>query len=710
MQKVETAQVELGGKLVTLETGRLAKQANGAVVVRSGDTVVLVTAVASKDIRPGIDFFPLMVEYREKAYAAGKIPGGFFKREGRPGEHEVLTCRLIDRPIRPLFPKGYKNEVQIIATVLSVDGINPPDVLGMIGASAALAVSDIPFLEPIGSVNVGRVDGEFVVNPSPEELENSELNIVMAGSADAVVMIEGEAKEVPESVLADAVIFGHGEIKKIVAMQLELQQRLGVKKQDVNVEEEDSSLSDRVAPFAKKRLVRLADDAKSLGKESYQEQIDQLLEDSVGEFIADDDEELAAKTKAISGIIHDMEAEVMRSNILEKSKRVDGRALNEIRQISCNVGELPRTHGSAVFTRGETQALVVTTLGTSADEQRLDTLAGESTKSFMLHYNFPPFSVGEARMLRGTGRREVGHGALAERSLAQILPAAEDFPYTIRIVSDILESNGSSSMATVCGGTLALLDAGVPIKASVAGIAMGLISGENGEAAILSDIAGLEDHLGDMDLKVAGTKDGVTAIQMDLKVTGISHETFGKALEQAREGRLFILGKMEEALTTHREELSPYAPRIFNMKIHTDKIRTVIGPGGKVIRGIVDETGVKIDIEDDGTVSIASVDQEAADKAIAMIERLVEEVEEGKTYLGKVRTIVDFGAFVEVLPGTDGLVHISELAEHRVKKVTDEVSEGDEILVKVIGIDKRGKIKLSRKAVLKEEKDGKSQD
>ena len=710
MQKAETAQVELGGKIVSLETGRLAKQANGAVLMRCGDTVVLVTAVASKDVRQGIDFFPLMVEYREKAYAAGKIPGGFFKREGKPGDHEVLVARLIDRPIRPLFPDEYKNEVQIIATVLSVDGVNSPDVLGMIGASSALAVSDIPFLEPIGSVRVGRIGEEFVVNPSSEELEDSDLSVVIAGTADAVVMIEGEAKEVPESVLADAVVFGHEEIKKIVAMQIELQQRLGVKKQDVQAKEEADSLSAQVAAFSKERVDRLYNEASSLGKEAYQEKIDQLFDETLEEFTDEEDEELAEKSKAIGRIIHDMEAEVMRANILEKGKRVDGRALNEIRPISCNVGELPRTHGSAVFTRGETQALVVTTLGTAADEQRLDTLEGESTKSFMLHYNFPPFSVGEARMLRGAGRREIGHGTLAERSLAQVLPDAKDFPYTIRIVSDILESNGSSSMATVCGGTLSLMDAGVPITRPVAGIAMGLISGENGAAAILSDIAGLEDHLGDMDLKVAGTSEGVTAIQMDLKVCGISHETFGKALEQAREGRLFILGKIDEAITTPREDLSPYAPRIFTMKIDPDKIRTVIGPGGKMIRSIVEESGAKIDIEDDGTISIASADQEAADKAIGMIERLVEEVQEGKIYLGKVRTIVDFGAFVEVLPGTDGLVHISELAEHRVKKVTDEVAEGDEILVKVIGIDKRGKIKLSRKAVLREEKEGKGQD
>ncbi|PID58785.1 polyribonucleotide nucleotidyltransferase [candidate division KSB3 bacterium] len=710
MQKAETVQVNLGGKVLTVETGRLAKQANGAVVMRCGDTVVLVTAVASKDVRQGIDFFPLMVEYREKAYAAGKIPGGFFKREGKPGDHEVLVARLIDRPIRPLFPDGYKNEVQIIATVLSVDGVNPPDVLGMIGASAALAVSDIPFLEPIGSLRVGRIHDEFVINPSSEELEKSDLNIVLSGTYDAVVMIEGEAEELPEHVLADAVAFGHTEIKKIIEMQRELQQRLAVTKQDVRVEDSGDSLSDRVTRFSKERVDRLYDEALKLGKEAYQEKIDALFDETLEEFIEADDEELAEKSKAIAGIIHDVEKEVMRANILDKGKRVDGRALNEIRPISCHVGELPRTHGSAVFTRGETQALVVTTLGTAADEQRLDTLEGESTKSFMLHYNFPPFSVGEVKMLRGAGRREIGHGALAERALAQVLPPAEEFPYTIRLVSDILESNGSSSMATVCGGTLALMDAGVPIKSPVAGIAMGLISGENGKAVILSDIAGLEDHLGDMDLKVAGTRDGVTAIQMDLKICGISHETFTKALAQAREGRMFILGKIEEAIVTPRDELSPYAPRIFTMKIDPDKIRTVIGPGGKVIRGIVEESGAKIDIEDDGTISIASTDQDAADKATAMIERLVEEVEEGKIYLGKVRTIVDFGAFIEVLPGTDGLVHISELAEHRVKKVTDEVAEGDEILVKVIGIDKRGKIKLSRKAVLLEEKAAKSRE
>lgn len=703
MQKAETASVELGGKTVTIETGKLAKQANGAVLVRCEETVVLVTAVSSKSSRKDIDFFPLMVEYREKAYAAGKIPGGFFKREGKPGDHEVLTARLIDRPIRPLFPEGYTNEVQIIASILSVDLVNSPDILAMIGTSTALVISDIPFLEPIGAVRVGRIDGEFVVNPALSTLEQSDLNIVMSGTHDAVVMIEGEAEEVPEKVLADAVAFGHQEIQKVVKMQQELQERLGVAKQTVQSEEQNDSLNSEVSSFAKARLHHyLYEQGESINKEIYQERIDQLFEDTLEEFTGEEEEDFEEKSKVIAAIIHDMEKEVLRSNILDKGTRLDGRSLTEVRPITCEVGLLPRAHGSAVFTRGETQALVVTTLGTAIDEQRLDTLEGESKKRFMLHYNFPPFSVGETKMMRGPGRREIGHGTLAERSLAQVLPDAETFPYTIRIVSDILESNGSSSMASVCGGTLALMDAGVPITQPVAGIAMGLIS-ENGKTAILSDIAGVEDHLGDMDLKVAGTESGVTAIQMDLKISGITHETFVKALSQAHDGRLFILGKMQEALDTPRSELSQYAPRIFTMKIDQDKIRTVIGPGGKVIRGIVDETGVKIDIDDDGTINIASSDNEAAQKAISIIERLTEEVENGKTYLGTVKTIVDFGAFVEILPGTDGLVHISEIANYRVKKVTDELAEGDEILVKVIGIDNRGKIKLSRKAVLHDE-------
>ena len=707
---VETVSVEIGGKNLILETGSLAKQANGAVLVRCEDTVVLVTAVAAKQAPGTIDFFPLMVEYREKAYAAGKIPGGFIKREGKPGDHEVLTARLIDRPIRPLFPEGYTNEVQIIATVLSVDMVNSPDILGMIGASAALTISDIPFLEPIGAVRVGRIDGEFVINPSYKLLEKSELNIVMSGTHDAVVMIEGEAREVSEHVLNEAVIFGHQYIQKLVSMQQELQKRVGVRKQEVSLEVKDEGLNTKISSFARARIHHyLYEQGESINKELYQESMDQIFEDTLEEFsVSDEKEDLENMSKTIAEIIHDTEKDILRTNILERGKRLDGRALTDIRPITCQVGLLPRTHGSAVFTRGETQALVVTTLGTSIDEQRLDNLEGETTKRFMLHYNFPPFSVGETKMLHGPGRREIGHGFLAERSLAQVIPDAETFPYTIRVVSDILESNGSSSMASVCGATLSLMDAGVPIRRPVAGIAMGLIS-EKGKTAILSDIAGVEDHLGDMDLKVTGTEVGITAIQMDLKISGITHETFAKALDQAREGRLFILKKIESALSSPRSELSPHAPRIFTMQIDKEKIRTVIGPGGKVIRGIVEETGVKIDIDDDGTVRIASSDQESARKAIKRVEDLVAEVEDGKTYLGTVKTILDFGAFVEILPGTDGLLHISEIAEHRVKKVTDELAEGDEILVKVIGIDNRGKIKLSRKAVLRDEQAQKSQ-
>jgi len=700
MNKVETASVELEGRTISIETGRLAKQANGAVLVRCQDTVVLVAATAAKEPRTNIDFFPLMVEYRERTYAAGKIPGGFFKREGKPSDQEVLTSRLIDRPIRPLFPEGYTNEVQIIATVLSVDLVNSPDILAMIGASAALSVSDIPFIEPIGSVRVGRIDGKFVINPEYAQLNESDLNIVMAGTHDAVVMIEGEAREISEAMLAEAVAYGHQHIQKIVEMQQELQKRLEVKKQEVSPKEKDESLSEKVSGFAKDRIHHyLYEQGESIDKELYQERMDQIYEDALEEFT--EEEGFEEMSKVIAKIIHDTEKEVLRSSILATDKRIDGRSPTDIRKITCEVGILPRTHGSAVFTRGQTQALVVTTLGTSADEQRLDNLEGESTKRFMLHYNFPPFSVGEVKFLRGPGRREIGHGFLAERSLALVIPDSETFPYTIRIVSDILESNGSSSMATVCGATLALMDAGVPISRPVSGIAMGLIS-ENGKTAILSDIAGIEDHLGDMDLKVAGTEQGITAIQMDLKVCGITLDIFSQALEQARDGRLFILGKIKETIPETRKELSPHAPRITTIQIDKDKIRNVIGPGGKVIRDIIEKTGAKIDIEDDGSVNVASTTQEASDKAISMIQRLVEEVEEGKIYLGTVKNIVDFGAFVEVLPGTDGLLHISQIAEYRVNKVTDELAEGDEILVKVIGIDNRGKIKLSRKAVLRD--------
>jgi polyribonucleotide nucleotidyltransferase len=640
------------------------------------------------------------VEYREKAYAAGKIPGGFFKREGRPGDQEVLVCRLTDRPIRPLFPKGYNHEVQIIATVLSVDLVNSPDILAMIGASAALTISSIPFLGPIGSVRVGRIDGEFVLNPGYDVLEQSEMNIVMAGTHDAVVMIEGEAKEISEQLLMEAVEYGHQHIQEIIVMQRTLQEQLNVTKQTVQAKETDTVLSEKVSTFAKDRMHQYVyDQGESVDKELYQERIDQIFEDALEEFTEEEDVE--AMTKVISGIIHDTEKEVLRHSILTRGKRADGRSLTDIRDITCEVAVLPRTHGSAVFTRGETQALVVTTLGTSMDEQRLDNLEGESTKSFMLHYNFPPFSVGEVRFLRGPGRREIGHGFLAERALAQVMPGPETFPYTVRVVSDILESNGSSSMASVCGATLSLMDAGVPIKRPVAGIAMGLIS-ENGQFAVLSDIAGLEDHLGDMDFKVAGTSEGITAIQMDLKVCGITLDIFSQALKQAHQGRLYILEKMLAALPETRSDLSQYAPRITTMQIDKEKIRNVIGPGGKVIRDIIDKTGVKIDIDDDGTVHVASSDGEASAKAIGMIERLVEEVEEGKIYVGLVKSVVDFGAFVEILPGTEGLLHISQIAEHRVNKVSDELAEGDEVMVKVLGID-GNRIKLSRKAALRDQ-------
>ncbi len=704
MQKAVTASVEVDGKTISLETGRYAKQADGAVMVRCGESMVLVTATASKAPLANTDFFPLMVEYREKAYAAGKIPGGFFKREGKPSDSEVLTARLTDRPIRPLFPKGYNHEVQIIASVLSVDLVNSPDILAMIGASAALTISKIPFLDVIGSVRVGRIDGKFVLNPGYELLEQSEMNIVMSGTKDAVVMIEGEAREISEALLNEAVEWGHGHIQKIIAMQHELRDQLNVTKQEVTPKAIDEEFTDKVKAFAKDRIHQsVYGQGETVDKEFYQNSIDQIHGDALEAYNAD--EEAEDRSKLIGSIVHDVEKEVVRASILNDGKRADGRALTEIRQITCEVGVLPRTHGSAVFTRGETQALVVATLGTSSDEQRLDKLEGESTKRFMLHYNFPPFSVGEVRFLRGPGRREIGHGMLAERALAEVLPSAEEFPYTIRIVSDILESNGSSSMATVCGGTLALMDAGVPIKAPVAGIAMGLIS-EGDKYAILSDIAGLEDHLGDMDFKVAGTTEGITAIQMDLKVCGITLEIFGKALEQARQGRLHILDKMVATLADSRDELSPHAPRITTMQIDKDKIRTVIGPGGKMIRSIIEETGVKIDIDDDGIVHVASSDGAASAKAINMIERLVEVVEEGKIYTGLVKSVVDFGAFVEILPGTEGLLHISQIAEHRVNKVSDELAEGDMVTVKVLGVD-GNRIKLSRKAILKEERENK---
>jgi len=684
--------IELAGRRLTLETGRIAKQADGAIWATYGDTVVLATAVASQNAKPGVDFLPLTVDYQEKTYAAGKIPGGYFKREGRPSEREVLTSRLIDRPLRPLFPEGYYFETQVIASVLSADKTGVSDVIGIIAASAALAVSSIPFNGPIAGVKIGRVSGQLVVNPDLETLETSDLHLVVAGTADAVMMVEAGANELPEATMLEAIELAHSEIKKIVAKIEELRKLVGKAKRVVVQEPIDAALTEQVralvaGPIREAILIP--------NKSARQERLDQVLAETVAKLKSDE----PSRDRHVKIIFHGLEYTEVRNMILEKRVRADGRGPADIRPITCEVGVLPRAHGSAVFTRGETQSLAVVTLGTSDDEQRIDALEGEYMRTFMLHYNFPPFSVGEARPLRSPGRREVGHGALAERALKSIIPGKDKFPYTVRIVSEILESNGSSSMATVCGGTLALLDAGVPIKEPVAGIAMGLIK-EGDQVLVLSDILGLEDHLGDMDFKVTGTKNGVTALQMDIKIGGITSALMREALAQAKAGRLHILGCMAQALTEPRTKLSAFAPRIFPMKIKQDKIRDVIGPGGKMIRSIIAETGVKISVEDTGDVTIASSDEASAQKAIEMIKRLTEEVEVGKIYLGTVRKIMDFGAFVEVLPGTDGLVHISQLAHHRVKAVTDEVSEGDQVMVKVLEIDKQGKIRLSRKEAM----------
>ena len=685
-------EIELAGRRLTLETGRIAKQADGAIWATYGDTVVLATAVASQTAKPGVDFLPLTVDYQEKTYAAGKIPGGYFKREGRPSEREVLTSRLIDRPLRPLFPEGYYFETQVIASVLSADKSGVSDVIGIIAASAALAISPIPFNGPIAGVKIGRVNGQLVVNPDLETLESSELQLVVAGTADAVMMVEAGANELPEATMLEAIELAHSEIKKIVAKIEELRALAGKPKRVVKQESIDAALAEQVrklvaGPIREAILIP--------NKSARQERLDQVLAETLTALKSDEPN----RDRHVKIIFHGLEYTEVRNMILEKRVRADGRGPADIRPITCEVGVLPRAHGSAVFTRGETQSLAVVTLGTTDDEQRIDALEGEYMRTFMLHYNFPPFSVGEARPLRSPGRREVGHGALAERALKSIMPGKDKFPYTVRIVSEILESNGSSSMATVCGGTLALLDAGVPIKEPVAGIAMGLIK-EGNQVLVLSDILGLEDHLGDMDFKVTGTKNGVTALQMDIKIGGITSDLMCEALAQAKAGRLHILGCMAQALTAPRTKLSAFAPRIFPMKIKQDKIRDVIGPGGKMIRSIIAETGVKINVEDTGDVTIASSDEASAQKAIDMIKRLTEEVEIGKIYQGTVRKIMDFGAFVEVLPGTDGLVHISQLAHHRVKAVTDEVREGDQIMVKVLEIDKQGKIRLSRKEAM----------
>jgi polyribonucleotide nucleotidyltransferase len=690
-------EVDIDGTPLSFETGKLAKQADGAVLVRMGDSVVLVTACAAPGAREGIDFLPLTVDYKEYTYASGRIPGGFFKREGKPSEKEVLTSRVIDRPIRPLFPAGWRHETQIIALVLSADANYDPDVLAITGASAALAISNIPFQKTIAGVRVGQVDGKFVINPTYEQRKQSRLDLVIAGSQDGLVMVEAGAREVSEEEVVQALEAGHAAIKRIASAIDALAKEAGKPKREAPKKEINHAFYREVE---EKVMVPLSEAMRIRNKIENYGSVDQLLDD----LIADIPEGEVQRKVEAKAIFKELKEKVLRDEVLERRLRLDGRKFDEIRPIWTEVGVLPRTHGSAVFTRGETQALVTVTLGTSDDQQKIETVEGETYRRFMLHYNFPPFSVGEVAFLRGPGRREVGHGALAERSLMQVLPGEEKFPYTIRVVSDILESNGSSSMASVCGGTLALMDAGVPLREPVAGVAMGLIMDEKtGKYAVLSDIAGAEDHYGDMDFKVAGTATGVTALQMDIKVTGITAAIMREALEQAHRGRLHILAEMQKTLNAPRGNISTYAPRIITIKIPVDKIRDVIGPGGKMIRSIIERTGVKIDVEDDGSVNVASADEAAAQKAIGIIQELTATPELNKTYLGKVQRITDFGAFVEIIPGTDGLLHVSEIANHRVNNVRDELKEGEQILVKVINIDPTGKIRLSRKALLQDQ-------
>ena len=695
IQKTSTL---IGDKEITIETGKIARQADGAVQVSYGDTVVLVSACSRKQPRGNVDFFPLTVDYRENYYAAGRIPGGFFKREGRPSEKEVLTCRLIDRPIRPLFPSGYRCDTQIIALVLSADGENDPDIHSITGASAALMVSDIPFQTPIAGVRVGLVDGRLVINPTSRDLKESPLNLIVAGSEDAIVMVEAGAREVTETTMIEALAFGHDHIKQIIPLQKELAASLGVQKRPSDSPPVDETLFRQISMKVSDDL-RDALDTTKHGKRGSYEQVDSLKEALLNSY----PEESVELRSGASAVFDRLKEQIFRDDILNRKRRSDGREFDAVRPITCEVGLLPRTHGSAIFTRGETQALVTATLGTSDDIQRIDIMEGESSKRFLLHYNFPPFSVGETGFMRGPGRREVGHGALAERAILPVVPPEEKFPYTIRIVSDILESNGSSSMASVCGGILALMDAGVPIKAPVAGIAMGLVK-EGDQYAVLTDIAGAEDHYGDMDFKVTGTRSGITALQMDIKIGGVTMEIMSEALQQALRGRLFVLDRMLDTISAHRSDTSKYAPKIYSLRIKREKIRDVIGPGGKVIRGITEQTGVKIDVSDDGKVNIAAIDEASARKAIQIIKDITAEAEMGKIYLGKVVRLVDFGAFVEIFPGTDGLLHISEIAEHRIRQVRDELKEGDQLLVKVIGIDGQ-KIKLSRKAVLREQRE-----
>ena len=691
---MHTAQVNVGRSTLTIETGKLARQADGAVTVRYGDTYVIVTACAAPTAREGIDFLPLTVDYREYAYASGRIPGGFFKREGKPTEKEVLTSRLIDRPIRPLLPETWRRETQIIAFLLSADPENDADVLALTGASAALAISSLPLAHPIAAVRVGLVDGTFLINPTYPERKRSDLDLTVAGSRDAIVMVEAGAREVREDVMLQALEIGHAAIRDIVSAIDAMAAATGKPKVEVGGTEVDPSVAREVEATA---LAPLAEAMRVKDKLEGYAQVDRVLDELLASIPEDGDGRRADAKRAFKTL----KERVLREEVLDRGRRLDGRAFDQVREIWSEVGLLPRVHGSAVFTRGETQALVSATLGTADDQQKVELVDGEHYKRFMLHYNFPPFSVGEVKFLRGPGRREIGHGNLAERSLAAMIPTEDDFPYTLRVVSDILESNGSSSMASVCGGALALMDAGVPMKRPVAGIAMGLIlDEENGRHAILSDIAGAEDHYGDMDFKVAGTTEGITALQMDIKVSGITTEIMREALQQARAGRLHILEKMGATIASPRQSISMHAPRIVTIQIPVDKIRDVIGPGGKTIRSIIDRTGVKIDVEDDGRINVASTDEGSAQKAIAIIEELTASPELNKTYLGKVQRITDFGAFIEILPGIDGLLHVSEIAHYRVNDVRSELNEGDQVPVKVINVDPSGKVRLSRKALL----------
>ena len=703
-------QYKLAGRDLTVTVGKVAEQAGGSCLVQYGDTMVLATATSSKQPREGIDFFPLSCDYEEKLYSVGKIPGGFIKREGRPSEKAVLTSRLIDRPIRPLFPDGFRNDVQVITTVLSVDQDNSPEITAMIGSSIALSISNIPFDGPTGSINIGLVDGKFIVNPMVEDRDKSEIDLTVSGTKDAIMMVEASANVVAEKTMLDAILTAHEEIKKICDFIDDIAKECGKDKLEFEVFMPNPEIDEKIRSYGREKLVSAVN---TVMKQEREENITNVRKEINEKFL----EEYPESSKDINEIIENIIKEEVRRLILEEGTRPDNRKMDEIRKITTDVGLLPRTHGSGLFTRGQTQGLTIATLGAKSDVQIIDGLGDDQSKRYMHHYNFPSYSVGETRPMRGPGRREIGHGALAERALEPVIPSVEEFPYTIRLVSEVLSSNGSSSQASVCGSTLALLDAGVPIKAPVAGIAMGLIKTDE-KVAILSDIQGLEDHLGDMDFKVAGTKDGITAIQMDIKIAGIDEKILVEALEKARLGRLYILDKMTESITEPRAELSKYAPKIYTIQVNPDKIRDIIGPGGKIINKIIDETGVKIDIDDDGKVLIATSDAESGKRAIELITNIVKEVEAGEIYLGKVTRVTTFGAFVDVLNGKEGLVHISQLARERVAKVEDVVKVGDEIMVKVMEIDNQGRINLSRKALLPEEpkenkeqqKDQKTQD